>query len=520
MRKHIPNNLIFSTLILACLGFAVWWMSAHVVWLGDDLDYKYMMKGEIWQSWGWINSWNDFWQSQFTHYRNVNGRFVAHTLVQLFNGILGQHAFAICNALVYMSFTLMIAKTGKVKFTNSSGLLGAACLSVICFVTKMMPTCQIGYIWGMLANLIWLTAFFSSKKPSWGIVLLLSLSGIIVGNWQESVSIGICAALGIWWLSRLPSGYKKTEVCFDWRHSWIMLGYFGGTAINCLCPATLSRVKTVTTPFCDQLAVASYSLTGLLILVILTIVVCLGHKNRISIKFTTHDDSIPDGCLIAATLFLLLFNIIIGIYSNRQLFGVNLFAIVLALRSLPGHKFPVFINISLLATVLTTWIYNYSAIKEVRRQYDEIASIYSRSKDGIVEYDRVRVMDLGHPMDAKYYEDILGQFDNDLHHSLMKDFKHTRKGKTLRLQPATIPDSEKVEQYAPGHFYVTVKEPEKGTPARSVTVYGHYTLMGIINIPSAPHKLQLLKYSRRKKPYATAVVIPEYPLFMADSISL
>ena len=176
-------------------------------------------------------------------------------------------------------------------------------------------------------------------------------------------------------------------------------------------------------------------------------------------------------------------------------------------------------NILASCAVAAIWAVMYAGIGEVRRQYDDIARLHSISPDGVVEYDRHRVMTTGHPSDAKYYEDIAGQFDNDLHHSLMKDFKHRRGGKTLKLKPATVPDSEKVERYAPGHFHVTVRH-TKGSLPREITVYGHYSLLGLIDIPASPRRMTILKYSRVRTPYATATIIPEYPLFTADSIAL
>lgn len=521
MRKHYPFHILPSVAILAILGFAIWWMADTVVWLGDDLDYKFRMKGAIWQSWGWIKSWEEYWLSQFTHYMNVNGRFVAHAFVQLFNGILGQQAFAICNAMVYVGFALAVAKTGDVRLrSNFGGVFTAVCLSVICFVTKMMPTCQIGYIWGMLANLMWLSAFYSKGRKTWGAVLLLFFSGIVVGNWQESVSVGVCAGLGIWWLNQFFNRDNTFHSFFDWRRSWAMLGYFIGTATNCLCPATMSRVATVTTPVTDQLLVAAYSVSGILMLLTAIIILGVKGKLRLQLSFGFENGGIPDVFLIMAILFLIIFNAAIGVYSNRQLFGANLFAIILLLRILPKHRFNLFLNLLAGMAVFTTWFVMYVGIKEVDRQYHEITAIYMDSKDGDVEYDRVRIMTLGHPSDAKYYEDILGQFDNDLHHSLMKDFKHRFGGKTLKLKPTANPEAEKIQEYAPGHFYVTVEESKKGMEPREVTVYGHYHVLGGIKIPAGPRQLKLQKFSRKKGAYGTAVIIPEYPMFKTDSLAL
>lgn len=520
MRQHSPIHILWSMVALCILGMGIWWMSEHVVWLGDDLDYKYRMKGAIWQSWGRIKTWDEFWKSQWVHYQHVNGRFVAHSLVQLFNGMLGQKAFAVCNAIAYALFAVAIAKASNVKICrNSGGVFTCVCLSVICFVTKMMPTCQIGYIWGMAANILWLSVFYAKGKKSWGVVVFMFLTGIIVGNWQESVSIGVCAGLGIWWLSQFFQRDKTFHSFFDWRRSWIMLGYFIGTAGNCLAPSTLSRVATVATPLSDQLLVASYSTFGIILLILATIYLGIRGKSKLTFRFDHEDGRIPDGFFIIGLVFLLIFNIIVGVYSNRQLFGANLLAVILLLRALPKHRFNTFFNIIAGIAVLAIWAVNYVGIEEVRRQYDEITNLHAESKDGAVEYDRVRVMTLGHPSDAKYYEDILGQFDNDLHHSLMKDFKHVRKGKTLKLKPTAIPDSVGIEEYAPGHYYVTVEEPQKGEEPQKITIHGHYSILGLVDIPAKERTLQILKYSRRKRGHATAVIIPEYPLFTTDSIT-
>lgn len=515
------TKAIKSVIIIAILGIVIWWMSSEVIWLGDDLNYKYRMNGAIWQSWGQIKSWNDFWNSQFVHYMNVNGRFVAHSFVQLFNGVLGQQFFAICNSLMYIFFALILAKAGNVKFkTNPGGILTAVCLSAICFITKMMPTCQIGYIWGMTVNLWWLTAFFGKGRLSWRHVAFLAFSGIIVGNWQEGISIGVCAALGIWWLNQLYIRKKTGYTLFDWQKSLVILGYYVGTATNCLSPATIGRATTINIPLFDQLLITSYSIPAILILIVVLIYLKLRQKCILNHHTSTIGNSIPNSFLLTAIIILLIFNAVIGVYSNRQLFGANLFAAIIMLRILPKHRFNIYFNIIAVIVTITTWGAMAIGLKEVQKQYLKISQLHQESKTGIVAIDRTRVMTLGHPSNAKYYEDILGQFDNDLHHSLMKDFKHERKGKTLKLVPTSLPNKENVECYAPGHFNVTVRLPQKEEPKREVLIYGHYSILRFINIPASPRKLPILTYSHRRSPYGTTVIIPEYPFFMADSVQI
>lgn len=162
----------------------------------------------------------------------------------------------------------------------------------------------------------------------------------------------------------------------------------------------------------------------------------------------------------------------------------------------------------------------HGAIQEVKSQYDDIVALHAESKDGSVEYDRHRVVGAGMTLQSmKYYEDVLGQFDNDLHHSMMKQLKHSGRKKTLKLKPATVPPVDSVIEYHPHHFVLTTLIPDSGMPPRKVLVHGHYDFKHFI-IKAAPRELEITKYSRIIKPYGVAVIIPEYPIFITDSIRL
>ncbi len=512
------KKTILSSLFLLVLGISIWWMGEEVVWLGDDLDYKYMMNGEIWQSWGKIKTIKQFFESQWIHYQHVNGRFVAHSLVQLFNAHYGQQVFAICNAIVYMLFAFLLGKAGKVSFCrNPGGIFSAICISVLCFITKMMPTCQIGYIWAMAANVAWLILFFKIKHPNWVSTILMLLFGIIVGNWQESVSLGVCCGVGFWWIFQLTNSIRNKEEKFDWHRSWMFLGYVAGTATNCFAPSTMGRVSDIEMPLIDEFLIASYSFPAIISLLCIVIWAYAKRGKLGLFEFKITDGEIPYGVLTSGIFFLVVFNLAIGIYSNRQLFGANLFAAILMLSILPHNKFNILFNTLAAICVLAFWTLMAIGMKEVATQYHKIVSLHAKSEDGSVYFDRKRVMTLGFPLRAKYYEDILGQFDNDLHHSMMKDFKHTRKGRTLKLKPTSRLDRDSIENYAPGHFNVTIKEPHKGEAPRKVIVYGHYPLLGI---EAAPRTIEIVKYAKRRTPYATTVIIPEFPFFVADSIKI
>ncbi|MDE7350076.1 MAG: hypothetical protein K2N25_03335, partial [Muribaculaceae bacterium] len=346
--------------------------------------------------------------------------------------------------------------------------------------------------------------------------IAMMLAGVLVGNWQESVSIGVCGGLGIWWIAQLVNTKKHRDIQFDWRRSWMLFGYIVGTATNCLAPSTMSRISDMAMPLTDRLLIASYSFPAIILLIICIIYAAHKHGKPHLFSFKRKDDELPQGVLFWGMIILILFNFVIGVYSNRQLFGANLFAAILTLIILPRHRFGWIINTIASLAVIAFWSIMLLGIFEVRRQYDDIAALHSESKDGSVYYDRTRVMTLGFPLRAKYYEDILGQFDNDLHHSMMKDFKHVRKGKTLKLKPTNAIKEESFERYAKGHFTVTLKEPPKGEAPREIIVFGHYPA----GIKGSPRKISVTKYSNRSKSFSSVVIIPEFPFFATDSIAI
>ena len=322
------------------------------------------------------------------------------------------------------------------------------------------------------------------------------------------------------WIVQLADCIRHEDSCFEWRRSWMLLGYVVGTASNCFAPSTIGRVADISMPLTDQFLIASYSFPAIVLSAWLgwpKIIKKVSSHTRGLVRSGLTTLKTREGVLFVGMLFLIIFNVVIGVYSNRQLFGANLFAAILTLRILPRHRFGWLLNTLASLGVVAFWALMLHGIREVDRQYNEISKLHAESADGSVYYDRTRIMTLGFPLRAKYYEDILGQFDNDLHHSLMKDFKHTKKGKTLKLKPTAPMEDETAIPYATGHFTVTLKVPPKGEAPREVIVYGHYPLFGLA---AKPRKMEVTRYSNRSRSYGAAVIIPEFPFLVGDSIKI
>lgn len=68
----------------------------------DDWHYNF-----IYGTFENINSLSDIIKSQYIHYFKVNGRFIPHFIVQLFDGILGKELFNIFNTIAFIFFLLL-----------------------------------------------------------------------------------------------------------------------------------------------------------------------------------------------------------------------------------------------------------------------------------------------------------------------------------------------------------------------------------------------------------------------------
>ncbi|MGN0236923.1 MAG: DUF6056 family protein [Lepagella sp.] len=107
-------------------------------------------------------------------------------------------------------------------------------LCLLSFQSKMMPSCQIGFVW-MFTFTTWLVILFMNPgiKPGVWVSVLCGIVAIIVGNGQEALNTGVSAALLIYCI-RNRKKMTLLQYC-------LMIGFWIGTLSNCLSPGTISR---------------------------------------------------------------------------------------------------------------------------------------------------------------------------------------------------------------------------------------------------------------------------------------
>lgn len=369
-----------SAAILAAVFIYVLYMGLNALWIGDDLLYQ-----SSFATGGGISSLNDIWKSQIAHYYTQNGRFVAHFLVQTFLCLLPQYLFSLVNATVYVGFILLILSGLRIGLDNTKGVAVISLLALICFQTKFTPTCQIGYIWmfSLIVSFVLLFQRFAVKCSKWDLLWLIPLS-FMAGWSQEALVIGVGAALAYWWFGNL-----KTMTLTQWA----MLFSFGiGALALCLSPATIHRTGSETGSV-DFLSAGAYSIVKLLyysratyLLAVLCIYLLVSKKAKFKELFL----SAP--CLWIVWTIMLLFNLLIGVFGNRQLFGCELAALLLSAILFRKHVFAssgveTVVALILLILFIPKVVFNIRFLSNDHFILDKLQKEASISADGTVYYD-------------------------------------------------------------------------------------------------------------------------------------
>lgn len=398
------KNIYFSLFILVCVGVFVFICSQNVLWIGDDWQYGYIFENGLdphrMSDPRPIDSFQDVIFSQINHYSTTNGRVLAHTLVQSSCGLWGQTVFSFLNACIYICFILLLMNICGMKLESLKATISATTIILISFPTKMVPSTQIGYIWGAALILAFIKLFFTHRQDSIVCLVLIFLVSLCAGNSHEAYSIGISVALIIYW------GLNFRQ--FSARQ-WVMIVGFGiGTLLICLSPAASARASVEHKPISQNLFFLFSSLRVTYILIVYLIYKLI-HK-KISIKSIYKEYSFFWNTIIA----LLIFNFTVGIMCNRQLFGIELMSAIILFRMIPKHSFNTFWTWTFGLLTIVFCYFHTERIYLYQSQLMSIESQYQESKDGIVYQD---VSDINLFTDISYAPHL---WDTGYHGSILK----------------------------------------------------------------------------------------------------
>ncbi len=377
MSRRRPSAII-SCLILAGLAVLVCMISAWVVWLGDDIFFAFNLAVSDWLD--KVDTFGEIIESQAYYYMNRNGRFVTHCVVQFFSGFAGQMPFALLNAAMWVAFVLVLARLSGVNWRQSPrGVLVLAILSFVCLRTQFTPPTQVNYIWAMTAALLIVEQFFSTAaRPRWYALPALAVCSFLAGWGQESFSSGLAAAMWIYAVFHLRT--------MTWRQWSIVVPFTAGMLCLCLAPGNFAKLGTLSSLHITPVATA-YFLRATYLLMALVLVLLVTHRVSLSRLYR------QEAFWFNAMFFMMVFNLIVRVYCNRQLFGIEVVSIILLVKLLRRYpltyaawvkKAGVALLVALLALVVVD---DFNKIAERRAVVDKIARLYQASPDGVVYCD-------------------------------------------------------------------------------------------------------------------------------------
>lgn len=399
--KRIP---VLSILILLCVGIFIFACSNSILWIGDDWRYGYIwgdgMDPQHIDNPTPVHDLGDVVISQINHYSTTNGRVMAHTLVQSVCGIWGQTVFSFLNACMYICFILLLMNLCGMKFNSVRATVSATAIILLSFATRMGPSTQIGYIWGAVFVLIFLKLFFAKKEDNICMLALLFMLAICVGNSHEAYSISISVALIIYWCFNMRKFTKR---------QWVMMIGFGmGTLIICLSPAAYSRASIEHKPLSQTLFFFFTSLRAAYILIAVVIYQLLRHKN--TLRNVYRGNSFLWNVIFVSVVF----NLAIGVFCNRQLFGIELMSAIILFRIVPKHSFNTFWSWTFGLLTIGFCYLHAERIYLQNSQLKSIESQYMISEDGIVYQD---VADVNLFTDVSYSPHL---WDTGFHGPILK----------------------------------------------------------------------------------------------------
>jgi hypothetical protein len=207
--------------------------------LFDDCGYAFGLNGRI-------QSLNDIFLNQIEHYHTTNGRFISHSIVQLFLGIIGKSIFSILNSIVFVLFVIKLYEYIYGKVFNQVFCL-LLLISVVWFLlpdqylTFLMVAGSLNYLWATVLVMFYIQFFDrisnSNKSVSIYSLLLFFIFSFFVGGFVEMYSVALFPAFVVDLIVRKRKLNPKILIS--------LIGFAAGAVFLVLAPGNFVRLSKV-----------------------------------------------------------------------------------------------------------------------------------------------------------------------------------------------------------------------------------------------------------------------------------
>lgn len=371
MNLRIRKSVDIILYLLIFLAFYL--LNRFSLFITDDYYYAFVMQDGLYTDMIYepIHNLSDIIRSQQYAYFNHNGRFVVHSIVQLFCGILGIRAFAILNSLVFL--LLVIGMTHITRYYRTKVcyydiilifLLLFLCIPLVGRTFLGNISFSVNYLWTSCAVVWWYYCYLTNESNNILVKSILLIFSVFVGAMQESFSIGIAAALCIYYI------YNFKEL--RGVRLYLVVGFIIGACIVTLAPANFSRFSGEQGDTFNlkqillQIVRVLLSLRIFLVVAIILFIKLIRNYNNTCKSLIGNKIII----LIIACVVNILFAAIIAMNGKHQLVCVELFSIIVLILNVDyivartkASEFIILICCFLISIFIYVPIYDY------RREY-------------------------------------------------------------------------------------------------------------------------------------------------------
>ena len=398
------KRILRTDYILYILIFAAFYMlNRFSFFITDDFYYAFIMQVGFPDNSSFvpIDSLADIWKSQCYAYFHHNGRFLVHSIVQLFCGILGMNVFVVFNSFM---FVLLIAGITKcIRHYNGAYRFDIVLVTLLLFLTIPLfgktylgnISFAVNYLWTSCAVIWWYYFYISKKDANMVTNICLLFFSILVGSMQESFSIGVAGALGVYYLFNLKE-LKGTT-------AYLVLGFVLGSCVVILAPANFVRFAsdpassyTLKQQFLQM--VRALLPLRMFWIMLLCVALLFVKKSRVECGVFLKKNAV----LILASVTNIAFAAVVAMTGKHQLVSIELFSIVVVLSLLNNYCENLYAHESKLLLIfviplLALFVPIYMCRQSYYNAYQVLLSDARNANDGIIENSEYVRLCMGEP---------------------------------------------------------------------------------------------------------------------------
>lgn len=327
MKKYLPFVLLFGI---------IWGLYYTLNYLTPMLldDCMYAVEGR---------TISDIIRTQAHDYMNINGRVLAHSIVQLFCGIIGKTTFNFFNAtIVCLLVLLLVLNSNKNNRTNLLLYTIALLLVWFClpdqYTSMFMIAGSLNYIWASVVVLSFLFLYRNSLDTAGNRTFYaIAALAFIAGVWGEMYSVCVAPAL---FFDLIFDKQKHTK-----RYIITFCAFAVGALIMIGAPGNFARFGIVHSP---EGGVSTNISTNILNIILWTYKMTYGWIILGIIVFATVQYFYNKTPFFRKNAFWLLcigfylgFLSILGITALRTFFPLSVFGSIILLGQLGQYKIPI-----------------------------------------------------------------------------------------------------------------------------------------------------------------------------------